>query len=144
MNFADWIRRREIYRKLKLIRLPHVRGVKAPTIIVFLALVVIAIFFLSGGIYNYVEFTAGMLFFVTQYGNQSVFYYPKDISAQLLGESLLAMLFYGVGMVGCYVAFLSTRYAYRRRQAWILLSLGITMIVMAYFGFQILFNLKMG
>jgi len=143
MNFADWIKRRGIYRRLRLIRLPRVRGIKAPVVIVFLTLVVIAIFLLSGGIYNYVEFNAGELQFTTNYGGQWVFYYPYNVSEQFLGESSLSIMFYAIGLVGCYIAFQSTRYAYRRRQAWILLSLGITMILIAYFGFERLLTLKM-
>jgi hypothetical protein len=144
MNFADWIRRRGIYRRIRLIRLPRIRGIKAPTFIVILVWVAAAIFLLGGIIYNYTQWSSGSLVVVTNYNGQPVFYYPSDISKQLLGESLLSMTFYVIGIVGCYIAFQSTRYAYRRRQAWMLLSSGIALIVIAYLGLEVLYKLKLG
>jgi len=59
-------------------------------------------------------------------------FYPYGINEQLLGESLLVMMLYGLGVVGLILTYQSTKFAYRPRQAYILLFIGICLVMLSY------------
>ncbi len=88
-----------------------------------------SVFLLGGGVYDILEkpFIA-----VFQRGGTFISFYPFALNEQLLIESISAMMFYTIGVVGFLLAYQSTKYAYRPRQAFILLLLGCVMIVVAY------------
>lgn len=139
-SISEWVRRRWIYRKIKLMRAPRVRFVKPPLLIVTIILIAAAIFLLGGGIYDFVEKNVPAI--IPGPGQRWTFFIKYNVSEQTLTESLYSMVFYGIGVIGCYLTFKSTRYAYRRRQAWILLSIGVSLILVAFLGCEWLLSLK--
>ena len=88
------------------------------------ALEATAIFLLGGGIYDLVESPA-VAYFVGERG-RPIFYYPYRVNEQLLSESLLVMILYVLGYAGLLIIYQSTKYAYKPRQAYITLIVGVT------------------
>lgn len=65
------------------------------------------------------------------------FVYPGDINNQTPQEGVFAMLVYSLGVVGLYLMFISTRFAYRPKRAYSFLAFGMVLtavfIASAYF-----------
>lgn len=125
------IRRTPIFRRLKGIYVPHMRLAKPSSAPIVMLLILASIFVLSGGIYDIMEKPPAV---IPGPGQQWTFYVPYDISRQTLNESLIAICLYAAGISGFFLAYWSTRYVYRPRQASILLLIGTVMIVLAFFG----------
>jgi len=65
-------------------------------------------------------------------GGRVITFYPYGINEQLLGESLLVMILYGLGVAGLILTYQSTKYAYRPRQAYMMLLIGVSLVVLSY------------
>jgi hypothetical protein len=90
----------------------------------------LSIFLLGGGVYDIFE--KPLALFSSSSG--LLVYYPYDLSKQFLNESITVMALYFMGAVGFLLMYQSTQYAYRPRQAFILLLIGVTLVALAYFG----------
>ena len=100
-----------------------------PSIFVTAVLVVAAsLFLLGGGIYDILE---KPLFAIVASG-RIITYYPYDVNAQFLVESIIVMVIYAIGIVGFLLTYQSTKYAYSSRQAYRLLLVGCILIIVAY------------
>jgi hypothetical protein len=95
----------KIARKLKELRMPRVSQFQPSTAVIMILLMGFSVFILGGGVYDIME----------QPSNE-IFFFP-GMSGQFLNESLIFMLFLVMGMVGGFLAFRSTRYTYRPREA---------------------------
>ena len=101
-----------------------------PSIFVIAVMAVAAcIFLLGGGIYDLLE---KPLVAVIQTGGRIIVYYPYTINEQFLMESIVVMVGYAIGVLGFLLTYQSTKYAYRPRQAYILLLMGCVLIITAY------------
>ena len=98
----------------------------------------VSIFFFGGGIYDLLTRPPPAL----SSSGTTFFYYP-GLDGQLLPESLVAMFLFAVGFIGFFVIYQSTKYAYKPRQAFILLMCGITFIIVAYVFAELLILLKL-
>lgn len=143
---TEWIRRRWIYRKIRFLYAPRLRILKPPLSIIVIALVTVTIFLLGGGVFDVTEKNIPTIVpgsSSSASSQQWTFFVKYNISGQTLIESVFSMIFYAIGVAGFYLVFRSTRYAYRRRQAWILLSVGICMGILGFIGCEMMLNLKM-
>ena len=62
---------------------------------------------------------------------QFFFLYP-DISNQFISDTLIAVSLYGLGFVGLLAIYQSTKSAYKPRQAYMLLIVGVALLLLAY------------
>ena len=123
--------------RLRLVRAPGAAGLKGSWTILFIIVVGLAVFFLAGGIYDLLEKPVSLLPRASQQG--WTFIYPGGLGGQTLNESLLAAILYLLGLSGFYMLFRSTRFAYRPRNAYILLILGfVTTLIVIYYSGQML------
>lgn len=101
-----------------------------PSIFV-IAIIVVAgsIFLLGGGIYDILE---KPLTAIVAAGGRIIVIYPYALNEQFLVESIIVMTLYAIGVVGFFLTYQSTKYAYRPRQAFILLLVGFVLIITAY------------
>jgi hypothetical protein len=99
--------------------------------IFLVAVIVVAtcIFLLGGGLYDLLE---KPLVAVVATGGRIIVFYPYTINEQFLMESIVVMVGYVIGVVGFLLTYQSTKYAYRPRQAYILLLVGCVLIITAY------------
>jgi len=107
---------------------------KPSTWLIGAALAIVAIFLLGGGMYDLLERPA-VVYFSTRAGGElgrPIFFYPYRINEQFLGESLLVMILYVVGVVGLLTTYQATKYAYKPRQAYVMLFIGVTLIVISF------------
>ncbi len=126
----------KIAEKIKELHFPEVSFRPSPSLIAFL-LIVISIFILGGGVYDIMEKPISVL--PTPANPQ--FYYP-GMTDQTLNESMIFMFLLIIGVSGGYISFRSTRHAYRPREARMFLSIGITMMMIAFIGFEVLMGWK--
>ncbi len=102
---------------------------------VFVIAVIIAglsIFFLGGGVYDILE----KPLIAIPLGTQILFFYPGTINEQTILDSAFAMVTYFFGLLGLLLMYQSTKYAYRPRQAYMLLLIGVAFVVIAYFAIE--------
>jgi hypothetical protein len=97
-------------------------------------------FVLAGGIYDLIENPISLLPTASSY---SVLI-KGTLGEQTLNESLIAMFLYMLGFVGLYMLLRSTRYAYRPRNAYLLLIIGTLTILLVIFYSTALITSKIG
>jgi len=101
-----------------------------PSMFVIAVIVVAAsVFLLGGGVYDLLEKPLVAIF---QTGGRIIVFYPYSLNEQFLMESIVVMAGYAIGVVGFLLTYQSTKYAYRPRQAYILLLVGCVLVITAY------------
>jgi len=86
------------------------------------------VFFLSGGVY--VLLAEPPIVIPTQ--RRIIFFYPYTIYEQVVVETFTVMSSYIMGFFGVFLMYQSTKYAYKPRQAYILLLSGVVLLLVAY------------
>ena len=125
---------------LRFFRSPSARRVKPSTTVLALAVVLFIGFVLAGGVYDILEHPISLL--PTSYGYSVVV--QGTLGQQTLNESLIAAFLYFLGVAGLYMLLRSTRYAYRPRNAYLLLILGtLTVLVVVAYSTSLI-NTKIG
>jgi hypothetical protein len=127
------------YRWISSIKDSEIPSLVPSSSLTIIILMMFSIFILGGGIYNIMEKPLA----ITPGPSRSwTFYVPYDINRQTLNESILAMLLFLMGIVGYFTYYLSTRYVYSPRRAWIIALIGISVLVIAFVGSQYSLDLK--
>jgi hypothetical protein len=136
---APWRIRRglgNVAYRLRLVRTPGAAGIKGSWTILFFIAIGLATFFLAGGIYDLLEKPISLYPTGSQ---QWTFIYPGGIGNQTLNESILSAVLYLLGLSGFYMLYRSTSFAYRPRNAYILLIVGIlTTAIVLYYSAQLI------
>jgi len=100
-----------------------------PSIFIVAAIVTASsLFLLAGGIYDVLEQPLAAI----PYGRRVLFFYPYTLQAQAVIESVGVMISYAMGVVGILLMYQSTKYAYKPRQAFMMLLSGVVLILIAY------------
>ena len=108
-----------------------------PSVLIITVIMIAAsVFLLAGGVYNLLE--RPLLLWWT--GERFIFYFPYSLNEQFVLESLFIMIFYALGVVGLLLTYQSTKYAYRPRQAFVLLLTGSLLIFAAYICVEYVFT----
>lgn len=113
---------------------------KPSLVVIALAAVGLSIFLIGGGVYDLIVSYVPIGF---PYGSRVLFYYPRGIHEQVIYESLGVMTVYGIGIAGLLLTYQSTKYAYKPRQAFMLLLVGCTLIIVAYLLIEVFLWMKM-
>ncbi len=101
-----------------------------PSLFLIAAIAIAAsVFLLGGGLYDLLEKPLVAAFAA---GGRIIFYYPYGINQQFIAESMFVMIIYAIAVVRLLLTYESTKYAYRPRQAFMLLLVGCTLIFVAY------------
>jgi len=98
--------------------------------VVAIIVVAFSVFLLGGGVYDILE-QPGLVVPVSE--TRILFFYPYSVHEQSVLESFYVMMSYGLGVAGVLVMYQSTKYAYKPRQAFIMLLSGAVLILLAYF-----------
>lgn len=120
------------------------RGYRTPNLVpstsfTIMIVLMYSLFVLGGGIYNIMERPLA----ITPGPERSwTFYIPYDVNRQTLNESIFVMVFFAMGMAGYFLYYLSTRYVYNPRRAWIMALIGICLLLIGFIGSQHSLNLK--
>ncbi len=86
-----------------------------------------SIFLFAGGLYTLIQKPA------PAYLGQTVIYflYPS-ISGQFISDTIIAAILYAFGFFGLFAIYQSTKSAYKPRQAYMLLIIGVTFLLLSY------------
>jgi len=100
-----------------------------PSIFIVAAIVTaFSLFLLAGGVYDILEQPLTAI----PYGRTVLFFYPYTLQAQAVIESVGVMITYAIGIAGILLMYQSTKYAYKPRQAFMMLLSGVILILIAY------------
>lgn len=92
--------------------------------VIAIVTVAVSLFLLAGGVYVMI---ANPIVAYFGEGGQMLVFYPS-LSEQFLLESILVMIFYGLGFTGFIVAYRGTKYAYNPRNAYRFLLVGCVLL----------------
>ncbi len=86
-----------------------------------------AIFLFGGGLFTIITQPLPAVY----YNSRFYFLYP-DLSSQFISDTVISAMLYAVGFIGLLAIYQSTKYAYKPRQAYIMLVVGVTLLLLAY------------
>ncbi len=86
-----------------------------------------AIFLFGGGLFTLIN--KPMTSFIS--GSQILFLYP-DVSNQFVSDTFISVTLYAMGFIGLLSIYQSSKNAYKPRQAYILLIVGVSLMLLAY------------
>lgn len=113
----------------------------APTITVVTIIgMVYAIFLFGGGLFTLIE--QPLTAFVS--GSSFYFIYPNDISNQFVSDTIISAFLYAIGFIGLLAIYQSTKSAYKPRQAYMLMIVGVTCVLLSYIFLEAAINIKGG
>lgn len=116
------------------------RRIKPSTTLTIIIALAIVGFILAGGVYDLLEHPISLL--PTPSGYSVVI--SGTLGQQTLNESLIAGFLYMLGLGGLYMLLRSTRFAYRPRNAYLLLMIGtFTVLIVVYYS-NALMSAKLG
>lgn len=113
---------------------------KPSLLVIAFAAVGLCVFLLGGGVYDILE--KPIIGYPT--GRTVLFFYPRTVHEQVFLESLVTMIVYGIGVAGLLLAYQSTKYAYKSRQAFMLLLTGVAFISIAFLYIESVLWQKLG
>ncbi len=131
------IRGSTLAARLKELQLPRVALIKPSSTAILLILITAFIFIMGGGVYDILTQPLALL----PTPSYPIFFY-FGLQEQTLNESLFFMLFLTTGVAGGYIAYRSTRYPYRPREATIQLVIGIAMLFLSFVACEYILSLK--
>jgi hypothetical protein len=97
------------------------------TIILTIVGIGYSVFLLAGGLYTLI--TKPLPAYVSS--SNILILYPS-VSGQFISDTIVACILYAFGFAGLFAIYQSTKSAYKPRQAYMLLIVGVTFLVIAY------------
>ncbi len=86
-----------------------------------------AIFLFGGGLYTLINHPLPSAYV----NNQFYFLYP-DIGSQFVADTIISVTLYALGFAGLMAIYQSTKSAYKPRQAYMLLVIGVAFLLLSY------------
>jgi hypothetical protein len=100
----------------------------APTAFIITAAgLVYAIFLFGGGLFTLINRPLP-----SAYVNGRFFFLYPDISNQFIADTIISTILYALGFVGLLAIYQSSKSAYKPRQAYMLIVVGVTFLLLAY------------
>jgi len=98
------------------------------TIILVVAFIAYSVFLFGGGLFTIITAPPP-----AYYSSSGVFYflYPS-ISSQFISDTIIACILYALGFAGLFAIYQSTKSAYNPRQAYMMLIIGVTFLLLSY------------
>jgi hypothetical protein len=129
--------------RLGVFRLPRILTAKPSIAIMTVMLMAFAVFVLAGGVYSLVEIMSGRALTMLPIASGWTFIYPGNLNMQTINESLISGMLYFLGAVGFYMVLRSVRLAYRPRQAYLTLIIGLMLVLLVVYYTTILLQSKL-
>jgi len=98
-----------------------------------------AVFLFGGGLYTIITQPLPAVY----YGQRFLFLYP-ELGSQFVSDTVIAVMLYAIGFVGLLAIYQSTKYAYKPRQAYMMLVVGVTLLLLAYIFLEDAILIKLG
>ncbi|MBM4400447.1 MAG: hypothetical protein FJ045_00690 [Crenarchaeota archaeon] len=112
---------------------------KPSSFVTTVIIIAYAIFLFGGGLYTIIA--SPLPAFYT--GRGFIFLYP-ELGSQFVSDTIIAVMLYAIGFVGLLACYQSTKYAYKPRQAYMMLVVGVTLLLLAYIFLESAILIKLG
>jgi hypothetical protein len=86
-----------------------------------------SVFLFAGGLYTLIQKPPPAYL-----GSSSIIFLYPGISGQFVSDTIIACILYALGFAGLLAIYQSTKSAYKPRQAYMLLIVGVTFLLLAY------------
>ena len=86
-----------------------------------------AIFLFGGGLYTLITHPLP-----SAYVNGRFFFLYPDLNSQFISDTVISVILYALGFVGLLAIYQSTKSAYKPRQAYMMLVIGVALLLLAY------------
>jgi hypothetical protein len=104
-----------------------ISNTKPSSLVISMVVIGYAIFLFGGGLYTIIS--SPLPAYYT--GKGFLFLYP-DLGQQFVSDTVISVMLYAIGFAGLLAVYQSTKYAYKPRQAYMMLVIGITLLLLAY------------
>jgi hypothetical protein len=85
------------------------------------------VFLFAGGLYTLIQKPP------TAYlGSSAIYFLYPGISGQFVSDTIIACILYALGFAGLFAIYQSTKSAYKPRQAYMLLIVGVAFLLLSY------------
>jgi hypothetical protein len=101
------------------------------TLVITAAGMAYAIFLFGGGLYDLINYQTIQPSGYSQTTGQFYFLAP-NLSYQFVADTIIAVALYALGFMGLLALYQSTKSAYKPRQAYMLLVVGVTFLLLSY------------
>ncbi len=88
-----------------------------------------AIFLFGGGLFALINWRTIQ---TSGYINGRFFFLYPQLSNQFVSDTIISVILYGLGFLGLLAIYQSTKSAYKPRQAYMMLVIGVTLLLIAY------------
>lgn len=88
-----------------------------------------AIFLFGGGLFALINWRTIQ---PSAYVNGQFYFLYPQLSNQFISDTIIAVTLYGLGFAGLLAIYQSTKSAYKPRQAYMMLVVGVTLLLLAY------------
>ena len=112
---------------------------KPSSFVISVIVIAYAIFLFGGGLYTIIS--SPLPAFYT--GQGFLFIYP-ELGQQFVADTVIAVMLYAMGFAGLLAVYQSTKYAYKPRQAYMMLVIGVTLLLLAYIFLEDAILIKLG
>ena len=112
---------------------------KPSALITSIIVIASAVFLFGGGLYTVILRPLPSAY----YNNRFYFLYP-DIGSQFVSDTVIATMLYTIGFIGLLAIYQSTKYAYKPRQAYMMLAVGVALLFLAYIFLEDSIQIKLG
>jgi len=116
-----------------------ISNTKPSSLIISIIIIGYAIFLFGGGLYTIISSPIPAYYT----GKGFLFLYP-DLGQQFVSDTVIAVMLYAIGFVGLLAIYQSTKYAYKPRQAYMMLVIGVTLLILAYIFIEESILIKLG
>lgn len=114
------------------------------SILISIIVIAYAIFLLGGGLFSlitqppYYAYISNNFYFIWSRMLQG----SSALGEQFVSETLISNALYAMGFVGLFAIYQSTKYAYKPRQAYMMLVIGVTLLLLAYIFLEYAIDVK--
>lgn len=98
-----------------------------------------AVFLFAGGVYTITS--SPLPAYYT--GRGFIFLYP-ELGNQFISDTVIAIMLYAIGFVGLLAVYQSTKYAFKPRQAYMMMVIGVALLLIAYIFLEDAILIKLG
>ena len=112
---------------------------KPSTFIVSLVVIASAVFLFGGGLYTII-----IKPLPSAYVNGRFYFLYPNLGEQFISDTVISVMLYAIGFIGLLAVYQSTKYAYKPRQAYMMLVIGVALLFLAYVFLEDSFHIKGG
>jgi hypothetical protein len=117
----------------------RISSARPSSFVISIIVISYAIFLFAGGVYTITS--SPLPAYYT--GSHFIFLYPA-LGSQFISDTVIAIMLYAIGFVGLLAVYQSTKYAFKPRQAYMMLVIGVTLLLIAYIFLEDAILIKLG